>query len=600
MWFPDRLIRVTCTPITEDGQPGVDLTARIVLKANLTDFSPEQVSSGINYLSLSHSWGPPPDPSAPIGGRGDTVLTESKLSAWQQDIPLDDLPLTFQHAVTVCAALGFEHIWIDSLCILQDSRADWQTQSAVMGDVYKFAWLNIAAMSSISDYDGFITEFRDPRVEFGFRAPFASILGRQEQECNSDDQRCILLPGKAKLLWNFASDIPATTSLNAPLFTRGWVFQERSLARRTLGFVKNTVYWACDEYSRGERPDWAHGGLASEGLRGTLHGVLETAGKVASDGVASNVPLTRMTLSHQHARDLLDAVDTRWFLAVTSYTLCNLTQPTDKLIAISSVARELSHTRIMPARYLAGLWDANIPFQLGWLNVNGARTPRRKCMGEAGYVAPSWSWASVQAPVQPCFIFNLSGDTVALADVTAADVRLETDFAFGSVTAGWLRMRGRLNRVSAASTAPFYKWDKNSKSTSLTDEATGETLWFAADTVEGREIVASRARLKGVVWMPLTLRFGHRMLDAKCLVLAEMPSGGSGSGSHGNFVRSGEKVYQRIGTGNFGRVPSMLRKDRLLLGLGTYPDIDTNDEQGMKLAGGFKRSGDGLEEFVLV
>jgi hypothetical protein len=213
-----------------------------VLKIEQSDFPPEKIANGITYISLSHSWGPAPDPSAPLGGRIGSVLTASTLPIWQKDLPLDDLPLTFQHAVMVCTQLGFEYIWIDSLCILQDSREDWEAQSAVMGDVYKFAWLNIAALNTRSDYEGFINESRDPRVEFGFRARFADILGRSPQEKNSDGQNCILFRGKAKVLFSSSSDAPGRTVTQAPLFQRAWVFQERDLARRTLAFSKECVH----------------------------------------------------------------------------------------------------------------------------------------------------------------------------------------------------------------------------------------------------------------------------------------------------------------------------------------------------------------------
>jgi hypothetical protein len=117
----------------------------------------------------------------------------------QKDIPLNDLQLTFQHAIMICAALGFEYMRIDSLCILQDSFKDWQEQNAVMGDVYKFTQLNIAAFSSTSGYEGFINDSRDPRIKFGFSAPFTSILSHGQQEKNNDSQECILLRSRAKL-----------------------------------------------------------------------------------------------------------------------------------------------------------------------------------------------------------------------------------------------------------------------------------------------------------------------------------------------------------------------------------------------------------------
>lgn len=210
-WFPDRLVQVRRR---DDGA----LTARLVLKNKPAHF-PASGSSQLDYLSFSHCWGPPPEPSAPLGGRAGSVLTKDTLLKWTAALPVNDLPLAFRHAITVCAWLDFEYIWIDSLCIMQDSREDWEVQSAVMGDVYKFAFLNIAALSSTSDYDGFVFS-RDPRIVFGFRRSFARLLGRSADERNQEGRQCVLLGGQASLVWDFQKDIQGSTDSNTPLFTR--------------------------------------------------------------------------------------------------------------------------------------------------------------------------------------------------------------------------------------------------------------------------------------------------------------------------------------------------------------------------------------------
>ncbi|KAF2103062.1 hypothetical protein NA57DRAFT_32577 [Rhizodiscina lignyota] len=468
-----------------------------------------------------------------------------------------------------------------------------------MGDVYKFAWLNVAALSTASDYEGFINDTRDRRVEFGFRAPFASILGRDQEEKNSNGQECVLLRGTAKLLWKFSADIPGSNARNAPLFKRAWVYQERSLARRTLAFTKNSVYWACDECSWGERPDWGVGGLESEGLRGTLHSVLDTLATLKARNARDAAGQGQRIITPEQGRELIQGFDLRWYLSVTSYTLCKLTKHTDKLIAISSVARELANSRLIGKRYLAGLWDVNLTFQMAWITVEGKTTPPKKRVADDEYVAPSWSWASVEAPVQPRFIFNSRNDMIALADVRAAEVSLETDYVYGSVKAGWLRVYGRLNRIKAAGWKGHNSWDKTTKSAYLTDEATGETLWFCSDTVEGYQLVQSGKGIDKLVWMPLTLRFGSNMLACTCLCLIEAGEQ-EGIGTGDGFVKQDEKVYRRLGTGDFGRLPSMLRQDKLLVGLGAYPDIQVKDGQGQELAQGFRRNEEELEEFVLI
>jgi len=342
------------------------------------------------------------------------------------------------------------------------------------------------------------------------------------------------------------------------------------------------VHWGCDEFTKGEE---GAGTFASTGLRETQHSMLEFR-------------ISKGQKTQEQIWAMLHQFDWRWSSSITSYTLCNLTKHTDKLIAVSSIARELANTQILKRRYLAGLWDINLPFQLAWITVKGSTTPPRESVVSAEYVAPSWSWASVEAPVQKCSIFNTG--QVALADVLASDVALKTDFVFGSVKGGWLRVRGQLNHILSAQTKSFYNWEKDSQQTSLKDKATGENLWLCSDTVEGGELVKSRKNLEKMKWMPLTLRYGPA-LSCNGLVLMEVQAEEEIGREYG-FVKAGEKVYRRLGSCDFGRIPSMLKQDKLLMNLGTWPDIQVVEAQvqGPELVKGFKRKEDKFEEFVLI
>ena len=42
-------------------------------------------------------------------------LTVSTLKALQERIEMDDLPLTFKHAIEITKRLGYRYLWIDSL-----------------------------------------------------------------------------------------------------------------------------------------------------------------------------------------------------------------------------------------------------------------------------------------------------------------------------------------------------------------------------------------------------------------------------------------------------------------------------------------------------
>lgn len=238
-------------------------------------------------------------------------------------------------------------------------------------------------------------------------------------------------------------------------------------------------------------------------------------------------------------------------------------------------------------RYLAGFWDINILSQLAWITVVGPTTPPRKWFGDKEYSAPSWSWASVEAPVQPRTFLPYLSHQIALADVLGADVELATDYKFGSIKAGWVRLRGILHPVRSGK--------RGVQTNSLTDNATGEEFWFCSDTVEGCNIVRTR-RVRNLVWMPMYLSF-DRSIDGKCLVLMEAE--GQQYGGPNGFVRAGERVYRRMGTGNFGRTISMLQSTDLVLSLGTYPDIQPTST-GADIVRGFKRKEVGMQEFVLI
>ena len=54
-------------------------------------------------------------------------------------------------------------LWIDSLCIIEDDAADWETEASRMGDVYANAYLTVAALASMDDSSGC---FPDPATRY--------------------------------------------------------------------------------------------------------------------------------------------------------------------------------------------------------------------------------------------------------------------------------------------------------------------------------------------------------------------------------------------------------------------------------------------------
>ncbi|KAM3089373.1 hypothetical protein ACMFMG_000976 [Clarireedia jacksonii] len=71
-------------------------------------------------------------------------------------ITFSSLPKTFQDAVIATRALGLRYLWIDSLCILQDSKQDWEEQCSMIVRVYKDSAVTIAGPQASDCHSGFL------------------------------------------------------------------------------------------------------------------------------------------------------------------------------------------------------------------------------------------------------------------------------------------------------------------------------------------------------------------------------------------------------------------------------------------------------------
>lgn len=104
------------------------------------------------WVTLSHC----------LGGSTPLKTTLSTVARWQKGIPLCMLLSTFRDAVIITHKLGISHLWIDSLCIIQDSPDDWKDGAARMGDIYKYGLLNIAANTACTCHDSIFSSRDNP------------------------------------------------------------------------------------------------------------------------------------------------------------------------------------------------------------------------------------------------------------------------------------------------------------------------------------------------------------------------------------------------------------------------------------------------------
>jgi hypothetical protein len=126
-----------------------------------------------------------------------------------------------------------------------------------------------------------------------------------------------------------------------------------------------------------------------------------------------------------------------WDKLVTKYTSCELTVSSDKLVAVSGLAKRFARQmKLDPTDYAAGLWKTNFPRGLLWSLKDQTHNKGNRVAGRG----PSWSWACVDGEVE--FYEGYFGEVAhnRVLDVCV----LHEDNLFGKLRGGRIRLQGPL------------------------------------------------------------------------------------------------------------------------------------------------------------
>jgi hypothetical protein len=132
---------------------------------------------------------------------------------------------------------------------------------------------------------------------------------------------------------------------------------------------------------------------------------------------------------------------------IEDYSLRSLTKFTDRLPAISGLAQIFNASLAGKAQYLAGIWRSDIMTGLCWSRVHDRNNPDTAPHPiQIGYVAPSFSWASLNAPIE--FKTRNGGDmpigmtatSVFEAQILDAGVTIAGADPFGQTSGGRIKL----------------------------------------------------------------------------------------------------------------------------------------------------------------
>ena len=176
-----------------------------------------------SYATLSHCWGKIEDK---------LVLTLENKDSWKREIPTFGQLKTFTDAIQVARQLGFYFIGIDSLCIIQNSKKDWQFESTQMSNVYKYSFCNITATAAKSDIEGcFYTRTIGDIVEpltIEFQSELSTSIPKYPSAITvpSREGSPKSLKGRYELITREAAERWQDDIYCSAVNGRAWVFQE--------------------------------------------------------------------------------------------------------------------------------------------------------------------------------------------------------------------------------------------------------------------------------------------------------------------------------------------------------------------------------------
>jgi len=319
----------------------------------------DDLKTDARYIALSHPWGS-------AQNHNHFCTTRQNLASRIRDgIAMADLPATLRDAVIVTRALGVRYLWIDTICIVQGSDGDFDTEACLMETVFSLAYCVIAASCADGTSSGFLSE-----QKLHGRRDFVALDLAENNGSPAENT------GTPSLYICEAIDDFQRHVIDGPLNQRGWVLQERALARRTIHFTQWQTYFEC-----------------GAGVR------CETLTKMQNNQAAflgdPNFPTVALQ-SSKGARIRL------YELLYTTYSGLHFTKSCDRSIAIAGLEQRLVKAFDTHGGY--GIFDGPF-FGRSLLWKRDERVPRNAMrpitfpLHERYYHVPSWSWMAYEGVI---------------------------------------------------------------------------------------------------------------------------------------------------------------------------------------------------------
>ncbi|KAI3608129.1 hypothetical protein WG66_006563 [Moniliophthora roreri] len=366
------------------------------------------------YAALSYVW----------GGEQPNRTVTTNLNIYTKGIKVDLIPQTIRDAIEATKNYGLRYLWVDAFCIIQDSKEDKKVKLTQLRRIFRNAYVTIVASCAPSAFAGFLQD-RSPPTSPRPRLPFWCKDGRL---------------GTVSV-WLESAPYDGSSE---PVNKRAWCLEENLLSARKFVYASDTLQYHCQT------------AVSSIGkaLRVTFAWHRERLPDVM---FVPDADIAKYVAGWK--RGDWRKLHMAWSEIVHHYTGRMVTNPTDKLTAFGGVAEQFDRvwqsqpgdlaipTRVQ-SKYLAGLWEKFLPQGLLWMVEEGSLRARPTL-----YLAPSWSWESVEGDIiliralerrlEPTFIADPA--QLKSCEILGCDVGLDDErLPHGKVKSGLLKLRASM------------------------------------------------------------------------------------------------------------------------------------------------------------
>jgi hypothetical protein len=241
--------------------------------------------------------------------------------------------------------------------------------------------------------------------------------------------------------------------------SRAWVFQERLLSTRVVNYTSEEIVWECKTavdcqckrvkiYDK--KPSWGPHAYSTSDSKSDSN---FDSNPDNTPGLPEKFAASSQTLKILFENQILDknmsseGLVLVWANVVFHYSSLHLSNPNDRLPALSGLAKLFRFKELL-GEYVAGLWTEHLDRMLCW-SYPSHRVPGNR---PAGYIAPTWSWASIQGGV---YFSNFWDDKAGILGAYSTIIGSVKDIAVvcagadptGAVSDGYLTLSGQLQEA---------------------------------------------------------------------------------------------------------------------------------------------------------